>query len=287
MPRAITDGIATEYEVVGAGPPLLLFSPGGFNATMENWSNQGVYRTIKPLEQLSRQYRCICFDRREAGRSGGRVERITWEHYARQAAGLLDHLGVDRAHLFSGCQGSAPATVFAVGRPARVLSMVLFWPTGGARYRISNHARFAQHLAYVTEHGLAGVVELARSHDRGFSKDPRIGPWGPVLRRDETFAQQYLRQDPERYGVMVAGMVRGLLDRDTAPGAEPEDLLRLDIPTLVIPGHDASHGTSAARYLEECIPGSEYWDVPVADQTEETVPPRVLRFLDGVTAAGR
>lgn len=78
-------------------------------------------------------------------------------------------------------------------------------------------------------------------------------------------------------------MGRALLDRDTAPGAEPEDMLRLDIPALVIPGRDASHATSAARYLEECLPRAEYWDVPVAGQTEETGPARVLQFLDSVT----
>src|SRR5258708_2409872 len=51
-------------------------------------------------------------------------------------------------------------------------------------------------------------------------------------------------------------MCRALFDRDTAPGAEPEDLMRLDIPALVVPGHDASHATPAARYLEECLPRS-------------------------------
>ena len=71
-----------------------------------------------------------------------------------------------------------------------------------------------------------------------------------------------------------------LFDRDTAPGAEPEDLLRLDIPALVIPGCDAAHATSAARYLEECLPRSEYWDVSVADQTEETAPTRIMEFLE-------
>jgi hypothetical protein len=38
--------------------------------------------------------------------------------------------------------------------------------------------------------------------------------------------------------------------------------------------------TRAARYLEECLPKSEYWDVPVAGQTEETTPARLLQFLE-------
>jgi hypothetical protein len=54
-----------------------------------------------------------------------------------------------------------------------------------------------------------------------------------------------------------------------------------------VPGRDASHATSAARYLEECLPRSEYWDVPVAGQTEETTPGRLLEFLDKATAAAK
>ena len=82
-------------------------------------------------------------------------------------------------------------------------------------------------------------------------------------------------------------MARTLFDRDTAPGAEPEDLLRLDIPALIVPGRDAAHATSAARYLEECLPRSEYWDVPVAEQTEETAPERILEFLDSASAVSQ
>ena len=74
-------------------------------------------------------------------------------------------------------------------------------------------------------------------------------------------------------------MARLLFDRDTVPGPEPEDLLRLDVPALIVPGQDASHATSAARYLEECLPRAEYWDVPVRDQTEQTAPGRILQFL--------
>ena len=70
-----------------------------------------------------------------------------------------------------------------------------------------------------------------------------------------------------------------MIDRDTAPGAEPEDLLNLEIPSLIVPGNDDFHATSAARYLHECLTGSEYWDIPVDDQTEENAPQRVLDFL--------
>ncbi len=89
--------------------------------------------------------------------------------------------------------------------------------------------------------------------------------------------------DVNHYKEIVAAMPRTLLDRDTAPGAEPEDLLRLDVPALIVPGKDMAHSTSAARYLEECLPQSEYWDILPDDQTEENVPARLLEFLDRVS----
>jgi len=156
---------------------------------------------------------------------------------------------------------------------------------GGAKYRINGQSRFAQHLAYVQSHGLAEVVALAASSGKSFNEDPRGGPWASVIRHDRTFAESYAKQDVERYKLIVAGMARALMDRDTAPGAEPEDLMRLDIPALIVPGRDPSHATSAARYLEECLPRSEYWDVPPAGQTEETAPARLLQFLESATAA--
>jgi hypothetical protein len=82
-------------------------------------------------------------------------------------------------------------------------------------------------------------------------------------------------------------MARAMFDRDTAPGAEPEDLLTLEIPALIVPGRDASHATSAARYLEECLSRAEYCDLPVAAQNEASVAPLLLDFLGRASGTTR
>ena len=279
MATAVIDGITTRYEIVGSGPPLLMFSPGGFDASLEKWSTLGVYARVKPLDHLSKHYRCIVFDRRETGASGGRVERITWAHYVAQGKGLLDHLGIERAFLMGGCMGCCPVTAFAVAHREATLGMILWWPVGGAKYRIKGQKRFAEHLEYVRQQGLGAVVALVTRDGKPFNAEPRGGPWASVIRQDPRFADDYAKLDTVRYQLDVAGMARALLDRDTAPGAEPEDLMRLHVPALVVPGHDESHATSAARYLEECIPGADYWDAPVAAQTEEAASTRLLDFL--------
>ncbi|WP_127354996.1 alpha/beta fold hydrolase [Actinacidiphila soli] len=282
MPAAVIDGIATRYEVAGSGPPLLMFSPGGFDSSLESWRTVGVYRRLRLLDHLTPHYTCITFDRRESGHSGGRVERISWAGYVAQGLGLLDHLNVASAHLMGGCVGCSSVAALAVARPERVLSMVLYSPAGGVAYRMKQHSRFTQHLAYSDKYGLGGVVALARGTVDGFSKDPRVGPWAGVIRRDADFADRYAGTDPDRYRIAVTGMARLLFDRDTVPGPEPEDLLLLDVPALIVPGQDDSHAPSAARYLQECLPHAQYWDVPVAEQTEESAPSRVLEFLKSV-----
>ncbi len=205
MPSAVIDGIATRYEIVGQGPPLLMYAPGGFNAVVEAWSTLGVYAKIKLLDHLPQRFTCIMFDRRECGQSGGRVETVTWMHYVAQGKGLLDHLGIARAHLMGGCMGCAPVAAFAVAYPHMVTSMVLYWPVGGARYRMSSHRRFAEHLAFVASDGLAGVVALIRKEGKPFGADPRGGPWASVIARDETFAAAYAAQNSDD----ICSLMRG------------------------------------------------------------------------------
>src|SRR6202030_2895956 len=146
------------------------------------------------------------FDRRECGQSGGRVERITWAHYVAQGKGLLDHLGFERAHIMGGCMGCCPVAAFGVMYPKATLSMVLFWPVGGAKYRISSHQRFAEHLAFVQQNGLAEVVALVTKDGKPFGADPRRGPWASVLRHDRAFAASYAKHDREHYKAICEGM---------------------------------------------------------------------------------
>lgn len=273
------DGLTNRFEVIGVGEPVLMLAPGGFNATIESWSQLGIYKKLNLLSSLPVRYRCIAFDRRECGESGGRIERVTWSHYATQAVALLDHLGVEKAHIIGGCMGCSVAATLATMYPDRVASIVLWWPVGGARYRISSHRRFAEHLEFVEKNGLSAVVDLVAQEGKPFGADPRGGPWAAVLKSDKAFAEAYTEIDVDRYRLVLTGMARLLFDRDTSPGAEPEDLMCLAVPTLIVPGNDASHAPSAARYMHECLVGSEYWDVPVAEQ--EGGAAKISGFLGG------
>jgi pimeloyl-ACP methyl ester carboxylesterase len=279
MPTALCDGIVTRYEVHGNGPPILCFSPGGFNARLENWWTFGIHERLRLVDHLSNSFTCIVFDKRESGESGGRLERISWDDYAVQGIDLLDALELERAHLLGGCIGCSIAVNAAYDHPERVASLVLYSPAGGAAYLATQRRRFAEHLGYVDDAGLPAVVELAQASEATFAQDARVGPWVSVLRTDTVFAEEYAAQDAATYATLVRETAQTLFDRETVPGAPADVLADIPFPALVVPGNDANHATSAAQYLAECLPDAEYWDVLPEQQTADNTPQRIAEFL--------
>ena len=283
MPYAEINGINIHYEVRGSGAPLLMMAPGGFDSTIEKWATSGVWADLKPLETLTSRYTCIAYDRREAGLSGGRVERVSWSTYAHEAKGLLDLLDIPQAFVLGGCMGCSTATAFSVTYPETTLGLLLHWPVGGVRWRQNGLDRFQSHVDFVKSKDLESVVALARKSG-SFWAEPKAGPWASTICADEDFADSFAGQDAARYLAMVALMGQTLFDRDTATGPEPIELMALRVPTVIIPGADASHATSAARYLQECLEGSVYHDVPLEKQTPDAVRQWIIEFMESNAA---
>ena len=77
MSTATIDGLEVRYETFGSGAPLLMFAPGGFDATIEKWRAASAWTGIDALNALANQFQMIAYDRRESGQSGGRVERLS------------------------------------------------------------------------------------------------------------------------------------------------------------------------------------------------------------------
>ncbi len=289
MPRATINGIDVHYETYGSGPALLMSAPGGFDSTVSRWSAEagtGVWAPVRPLEVFSERYTCIAYDRRESGESGGRVEKLSWRLYVEEGVGLLDHLGIDKAFVLGGCMGCSFGIAFGVLRPERTSGLLLHWPAGGYRWRSYAGSAFEKHADFVKERGLDAVVRHVRSGEEdGFLGNPAPGPWGNTIKNSDEFARDFAQQDPDRYAALVRAAGASMFDRDTAPGAEAEELLALRVPTMIIPGNDFYHATSAAVYLRECIEGSVYHDGPVEGQTPDRIRGWVLDFLDEHSAA--
>ncbi|MGH7783626.1 MAG: alpha/beta hydrolase, partial [Candidatus Binatia bacterium] len=84
--------------------------------------------------------------------------------------------------------------------------------------------------------------------------------------------------DLDRYLAIIATSGRNLFDRDTATGAEPEEVMAVAAPAIIIPGDDASHATSGAHYLRELLPNGEFWNVMPPEQTTPKICARMLQF---------
>jgi len=277
MARAVIDGLEVNYMIRGSGPPLLMLAPGGFDATMERWNLSGVWKGMRVLDTLSEHFTLIAYDRRESGTSGGRVERLSWSLFADQAKALLDHLKVDNAYVLGGCMGCSVALAFAAGYPKTARALILHWPVGGYRWKINGGDRFARHVRFAREHKLDGIIK--RAHEgKSFWQDPEAGPWASVIVHDQAFAEGFAAQDIERYIGLVAASGRTLFDRDTAPGAEPEEIMGMAMPALIMGGADPAHATSAAYYLRELMPKAELWPLLPPHQTSDNVRERIVEF---------
>jgi len=105
------NGIDLYYEERGSGPPLLNIPP---------LSSTGF--TIPALEP---HFRFITFDNRGAGRSAVPPGPYTTRLMADDAAALLDHLGIERAHILGFSLGGMIAQELAINYPERVDHLVI------------------------------------------------------------------------------------------------------------------------------------------------------------------
>src|SRR3989441_10705981 len=170
-----------------------------------------------------------------------------------------------------------PYTTLFRSYPEATRALILHWPVGGYRWKLNGSDRFARHLRFARDSGLAGVVK--RAHEgKSFWQDPEAGPWASAIVRDQGFADAFQAQDLERYLGIIAASARGLFDRDMPPGAEPEELMAMKVPALILPGDDPAHATSGAHYLRELLPQPEFWTVMPPEQTPERVRDRILEF---------
>ena len=115
------DGATLHVEVDGDGanPALLLWPPG--RCTLRVWDHL--------LPRLTDRFRVVRIDIRGIGQSSPARDsdtQYTFEQYAEDACDVLDHLGIERTHVWSQSWGSRPAMVFCAYHPERVMSAALY-----------------------------------------------------------------------------------------------------------------------------------------------------------------
>jgi len=115
MPKLTINGIELHYVESGRGDPLLLIM--GFGGDHQAWALQA--------PAFSERYRVIAFDNRGAGQSSVPDEPYSTRMMAEDALGLLDALGIERAHVLGVSMGGMIAQELALNHPHRVRSLQL------------------------------------------------------------------------------------------------------------------------------------------------------------------
>ena len=126
----LSGGVRINYVDHGAGVPVLLIH--GFTASIEPaWIETGI------LPDLARDHRVIAFDLRGHGKSSKPHDPRDYDELALDAIRLLDHLGIQKAHVVGYSLGGIIAAKLLTTHAERFFSAVL----GGAAYRRSQSTR--------------------------------------------------------------------------------------------------------------------------------------------------
>ena len=129
MSAVRVDDVELNYRRRGAGPAVLFIA--GYSADSFYWNLQ--------LDAFSRRFTAIAFDNRGTAWSSRGSRPLTIERLARDAAGLLEALGIPRAHVVGHSMGGMIAQELTLRYPHRVDRLVL----AGTMARLPAAGRFA------------------------------------------------------------------------------------------------------------------------------------------------
>jgi pimeloyl-ACP methyl ester carboxylesterase len=294
MPRVtLPTGIELEYETFGADADPTLLLVMGLSAQLIHWD-------ARLCELLAAKgYRVVRFDNRDAGLSthldgqaadplavmaavsgGGPAPDVPYllSDMAADAIGLLDHLGVDRAHIVGASMGGMIVQTMAIEHPERVASMVSVMSMPGDM-SVGQPAPEAMAVLLRTPPSDRAAYIQASADAAVFSSKKYVD-----LDRIREFAAMSF--DRAFYPEGVARQLAAVW----ASGDRSAQLRELRVPTLVLHGRDDTLITlSGAERTAELIPGADL--LVLADMGHdlpEPLWPKIVSAIDShiITSAG-
>jgi len=233
--------LAIAYQVFGDGAHDILYS-GGTASNIEGlWE---LPEAVRLLTRLSRFARVISYDRRDSGLSDPILADLTLEAHASDALAILDAVGVERAVLFGGLDGSRALALLAATHPDRVAGLVALLPT--VRGTAASSPDFAAQVGSAISDLDSYPDELVRLYSAGARAEPASF---------ERLAR-YIRK-------AVTPRQAARLLRMSAQSDIGAALPLVQTPTLVLCPRDVEMvPVAAVREFAEQIPGAVYREIP-------------------------
>lgn len=235
MALAKVGDIELSYERGGSGPPLLLIM--GMSGTMRHWGDP-------LLEELRREFDTIVYDHRDVGESTKTGQPFTIAQLAEDAAGLLEALEVQSAHVVGISMGGMVAQELVLAYPERVRTLLL-----GCTYCGGEGSRLS------SEDVMRRLAEAMSSGDR--DRAIRVA-WevnvSPSFAADENAYARFVKAGmPQTVPVpVIMEQMRAIVAHDTS-----QRLAELRAPTLVVHGTvDEMLPVENAHMIAARIPGS-------------------------------
>ena len=266
-------GDRIAYQVLGQGPPDLVFTMGSFSHVDVAWEDPQIALFLRRLASFSRLLR---FDRRGTGASDPLPADPLppWEAYAEELVAVMDAAGVERAALLTAGPEAGPMALFFAGtRPDRTSALILADAT--ARYLAADDYPIGV-PPDIAETVVARAEEL-------WGTETNLRTSAPARARDERFLRWSARlQRAIASPGVVRAYLRALLEVDVR-----SILPLIQAPTLVL-HHTGFQQLPIAhgRYLAEHIPGARLvevpGDLPLLWELPDPMLEAVEEFLTGV-----
>jgi aminoacrylate hydrolase len=127
MPRISVGDCQLHYERAGAGIPVVFIT--GLSGHATYWREQ--------VPVFARAFDVVTFDHRGVGRSDHSRISYTVERLAADTIGLMDALGISKAHVVGHSTGGAIAQILGIEHASRLASLVICasWPKADAYFR--------------------------------------------------------------------------------------------------------------------------------------------------------
>jgi len=269
MPRARVNGVELYYEESGTGPPVVLAH--GFALTSRMWDPQ--------VAALAPRYRVIVYDARGQGRSEvpDDPERYSQPEMVGDLLGLLDHLGLDRAHVGGLSMGGGVALAFALAHPERVAGLAVCDAGAGSDDPAGHAARLRRWRDSLERGGVEAFAEECL-------RDPLLADYAAQGPEAAGLLRRLVTANPARG---LAHALTGVIGRRPAVYALEERLARLARPLLVIVGERDHPCRKVADFLARTVPRAELVVIPGSGHVTSLEQPAAFnaalgRFLDGI-----